>query len=233
MSVDGSGRPIVPVKAVVSAAVAGGRRRGLGQAIALDDGARRCAPATCRRRPAARPCRRRWQTFRRGEVDLVEVRVVEQRVVQRVHGREHVDLVLAQLLDEARRCRAGSGSAGSVAPTAHDPAAQHTVSAKMWYSGSARDDDDLIDWRRACAARAAIHASVCSTLATTLRCSSVAPLDTPVVPPVYCRKATSSGFSSTGLSGSARPRASAVVEADRSRAATRPAPSSSRCAPRS
>ncbi|EWS57733.1 hypothetical protein Y694_04311 [Methylibium sp. T29-B] len=37
------------------------------------------------------------------------------------------------------------------------------------------------------------QASVCITLATTLRCSSVAPLDTPVVPPVYCRKATSSG----------------------------------------
>ena len=36
------------------------------------------------------------------------------------------------------------------------------------------------------------HASLCRMLATTLRCSSVAPLETPVVPPVYCRKAMSS-----------------------------------------
>ena len=36
------------------------------------------------------------------------------------------------------------------------------------------------------------HASVWTMLATTLRCRSVAPFDTPVVPPVYCRKATSS-----------------------------------------
>ena len=33
-----------------------------------------------------------------------------------------------------------------------------------------------------------------------LECVSVAPLETPVVPPVYCRKATSAGFTSTALS---------------------------------
>src|SRR5882672_10384723 len=36
------------------------------------------------------------------------------------------------------------------------------------------------------------QASFCSTLAKMLRWSRVAPLETPVVPPVYCRKATSS-----------------------------------------
>ena len=39
------------------------------------------------------------------------------------------------------------------------------------------------------------QASVCRMLATTFRCSNVAPLETPVVPPVYCKKATSSGAS--------------------------------------
>jgi len=39
-------------------------------------------------------------------------------------------------------------------------------------------------------------ASDCSTLAMTLRCSSTAPLETPVVPPVYCSTATSSALTS-------------------------------------
>ncbi len=38
-----------------------------------------------------------------------------------------------------------------------------------------------------------------------LRWSSVAPFDTPVVPPVYCRKATSSAFTWTGLKVRAPP----------------------------
>jgi hypothetical protein len=47
-------------------------------------------------------------------------------------------------------------------------------------------------------------------LATTLRWWSIAPLDTPVVPPVYCRKARSSGPGETRLSVIARPAPSAV-----------------------
>jgi len=41
--------------------------------------------------------------------------------------------------------------------------------------------------------RAGYQASDCSMLAMMFRCSSVAPLLRPVVPPVYCRKATSRG----------------------------------------
>src|SRR3954468_18740959 len=52
-----------------------------------------------------------------------------------------------------------------------------------------------------------IQASICAILAATLRWSSVAPLATPVVPPVYCRKATSSGATATVLSGVLRPSA--------------------------
>ena len=44
-----------------------------------------------------------------------------------------------------------------------------------------------------------IQLPVCSTLARTFRCVSMAPLDTPVVPPVYCKSATSSLESSTGV----------------------------------
>ena len=36
------------------------------------------------------------------------------------------------------------------------------------------------------------RSSDCCTLATRLRCVSIAPLETPVVPPVYCSAATSS-----------------------------------------
>ena len=31
------------------------------------------------------------------------------------------------------------------------------------------------------------HARYCSSAAMTLRCTRIAPFDTPVVPPVYCR----------------------------------------------
>ena len=55
------------------------------------------------------------------------------------------------------------------------------------------------------------QASFCSTLARMLRWSSVAPLETPVVPPVYCRKATSSSVSFGLLSFMPRPAASASL----------------------
>ena len=62
-----------------------------------------------------------------------------------------------------------------------------------------------------------MKATTCSVFATMFRCVSTAPLDTPVVPPVYCRKATSSPDTSTGSSSSEAPFASSVVEAHRAR----------------
>ena len=56
---------------------------------------------------------------------------------------------------------------------------------------------------------AEIQTPVCSTLARMLRWVSIAPLATPVVPPVYCRKAMSSRSTSTGLNVLAAPRAKA------------------------
>ena len=43
------------------------------------------------------------------------------------------------------------------------------------------------------------HASDCSMLAMMFLCVRVAPFDTPVVPPVYCRNATSPWPTSTGF----------------------------------
>ena len=72
-----------------------------------------------------------------------------------------------------------------------------TVKAKMWYSGSAQTKPSW--W---CAGRCDrpgwYQASHCSTLATIFRCSSTAPLATPVVPPVYCSAAMSFMPSCTG-----------------------------------
>ncbi len=42
------------------------------------------------------------------------------------------------------------------------------------------------------------------------RCVSIAPFATPVVPPVYCRKAMSSRAMATSANGAAAPRASAA-----------------------
>ena len=90
------------------------------------------------------------------------------------------------------------------------PSRQHAVSAKMWYSGSAV----TIVMRSTCLpflSAGCSQASFCSTLAMTLRCSSVAPFDTPVVPPVYCRKATSSRLMSGLASCRRRPAAIASL----------------------
>jgi len=56
------------------------------------------------------------------------------------------------------------------------------------------------------------QASACRMLATRLRCSSTAPLLTPVVPPVYCSTAMSSGPTWAGCSVMRRPRASASLK---------------------
>jgi hypothetical protein len=48
-------------------------------------------------------------------------------------------------------------------------------------------------------------------LAITLRCVSVAPFEGPVVPPVYCRKATSPALSVAGLKVMRAPCASASL----------------------
>src|SRR2546421_399852 len=49
----------------------------------------------------------------------------------------------------------------------------------------------MMTGRSACIAGCS-HALYCSSAAMTLRCRSIAPFETPVVPPVYCRNARSS-----------------------------------------
>ncbi len=67
------------------------------------------------------------------------------------------------------------------------------VSAKMWYSGRAV----MIHSLPISMPDALIQAEACCMLAIRLRLVSIAPLATPVVPPVYCRKAMSSWSIST------------------------------------
>ncbi|KAG0890811.1 hypothetical protein G6F32_017554 [Rhizopus arrhizus] len=62
------------------------------------------------------------------------------------------------------------------------------VSAKMWYSGRAV----MITSLPGSMPEVDSHADACCMLAIRLRLVSIAPLATPVVPPVYCRKAMSS-----------------------------------------
>ena len=82
-----------------------------------------------------------------------------------------------------------------------------TINAKMWYSGIAVT---TTSWPGRIAFGAT--ALYCSVLATRLRCDSAAPLDSPVVPPVYCRNSRSSPSSSTGVRGIAAPIASASAK---------------------
>ena len=56
------------------------------------------------------------------------------------------------------------------------------------------------------------QASACRMLATRFLCSSTAPLLTPVVPPVYCSTAMSSGPTCAGWNGLPRPSASASLK---------------------
>jgi len=70
---------------------------------------------------------------------------------------------------------------------------KHRVSAKIWYRGKAAMLLDLETSPMRFKA-GENQASACRTAAITLRCVSTAPLDKPVVPPVYCKKATESKF---------------------------------------
>ena len=79
------------------------------------------------------------------------------------------------------------------------------VRQKMWYigNGAMTISAPSLKLRET-------HTPVCSRLARMLRWVSIAPFETPVVPPVYCRNAMSSRVTSTGLNDAAAPRASAA-----------------------
>ncbi len=68
----------------------------------------------------------------------------------------------------------------------------HMVMPKLWNSGSAVSTVSFST------CRLGIHDRTWTALATRLRWVSWAPLDTPVVPPVYISTAVSSGVTSTG-----------------------------------
>ncbi len=85
---------------------------------------------------------------------------------------------------------------------------QFVVRAKMWYSGSAV----MTTASAPICFSSGIQFTICNVFAIRLRCVSTAPFETPVVPPVYCRKATSCGASSTGRRVSAAPALNASLK---------------------
>ena len=93
-----------------------------------------------------------------------------------------------------------------------------------------RGDDDSL--RRPAASAGRIQALACSTFATMLRWVSTAALATPVVPPVYCRKAMSCGPSSARRELQPEPAASALLKRDRAGHAPGGAPACARGAAR-
>ncbi|MNV38921.1 hypothetical protein D3C71_1304840 [compost metagenome] len=99
----------------------------------------------------------------------------------------------------------------SVLPPVRMDSIMFTVKAKIWYSGSAQTLVGCSPLGTLSMA-GAFQASDCSTLAMTLRCSSTAPLLTPVVPPVYCSSAMSSGSSCGASKLAPAPLASASLK---------------------
>jgi hypothetical protein len=77
----------------------------------------------------------------------------------------------------------------------------------MWYSGIAVTITSSPSFTAT-----GMKALNCSVLATRLRCDSAAPLDSPVVPPVYCRNSRSSPVSATGVQRQPAPWASASAK---------------------
>ena len=72
------------------------------------------------------------------------------------------------------------------------PTFMHTVWPYEWNSGSAIRTTSLPG------SASVNHARACAQFATKLKCVSMTPFDTPVVPPVYCNSARSS-FALTGV----------------------------------
>src|ERR1022692_1986556 len=82
---------------------------------------------------------------------------------------------------------------------------QLVVKEKTWYMGSAVTTISLPSSRKP-----RDHARACSMFATSPPCVSIAPLDLPVVPPVYCRKAISACDGAASSRRARAPRPSAV-----------------------
>ena len=120
------------------------------------------------------------------EVDGVETRRIQQRVEKRVHAADVV----------AGWRRISSIMRGQVARVDDQDVRPPQTREHHAIPGQRKD---VVQRHRcneySCPARNVglpIHAAACSTFVLMLPCDSIAPLATPVVPPVYCRKARSS-----------------------------------------
>ena len=123
-----------------------------------------------------------------GEIDILDAGRMRQRVVERVDARNEREVSRFQRLHETRDVARIGDQQLAPADLQHQKRAggqsEDVIERQRRHHHVVRVD------RRS---TAAIHASHCMTFAATLRWSSIAPLATPVVPPVYCRNAISSG----------------------------------------
>ena len=192
--------------------VAGGRRAGLGQAVALEDRAAGLLQPQPRGAAAAPPCRRRREIIRWLQSTLsksgwLAIALNSVFTAGKLWKRWPASSF------STRRDVARVGDQDVAAAHAHG---QHhvRVEAEDVIQRQRADGDDLLaggiffsaGW---------YQASACRMLATRLRCSSTAPLLTPVVPPVYCSTAMSSGPTAARLQRLAAALRQRVVEAHR------------------
>ena len=137
--------PIEPVNSVEVAGIAGQRRRGFRQAVAFRDAAAGqllplLGDRALHRHAAA------VRNLQLGEVDLVEIGMVQQPVVERVDRREAVDLVLHQFLDEAGHvARIGNQEIDAAGAHRQQEARRQREDV---IERQRADDEDLVDMRR-------------------------------------------------------------------------------------
>ena len=143
---------------------------------------------------------------KRGEIERLEPRRVQQRVEQRIHAADEEELVLLELGDEGREV-ARVGDQHVFRPEPHE---QQAVRGQR---------EDVIERQRGDhhargggSSAGRIQALAWSTFATMFRWVRTAALATPVVPPVYCRNAMSCGPTSTAASFRPSPEAKHALE---------------------
>ena len=192
MSVEGIGSPIEPLKSSPM-----GLMQAAGEVSVRPQAWVRMQPVTFFQRSATDALHRHAAAqgdAQGGEVEPSRTRGVQQRVEQRVDAADEEE---ADFLSSATNARevARIGDQDVVRPEAHE---QQAVRGEREDVVQRQRGDHHPPMPVALERAGRIQALACSTFATMLRCVSIAALATPVVPPVYCRKAMSCGPTPTG-----------------------------------
>jgi hypothetical protein len=124
-------------------------------------------------------------SFRQRCIDLGEFRLVQQCAVQRVHTNQTRERVAASG-HAAKSCMLRGSVTSTVCAPIFMKTSADELSAYTWYSGSGQMKISLpLGQRRGDPAAELLQVGHHVAVA-----DSIAPLATPVVPPVYCRNAS-------------------------------------------